>query len=225
MQTRVPYDAVFVEAHTVGQDDWTTLPDSNGHTRPDSALSCSSNQWFSLFPQLVHYMKVEGEGRQAVCIPEGTTGTWNAATGSTGGEYQGWSIDLSPFAGREVEVSITYLSSRLPYWGILIDDVSLSTGESTSFETDMGGWSVIGAPPGHDPNAVDYTRVAVGDIPVSDAAAIVVREDTILVGFGLEQIAPVELRNEFIRRAMDYLLPDSPPTPTHMIYLPMLWRQ
>ena len=26
------YDYVFVEAHTVGQNDWTTLPDKNGHT-------------------------------------------------------------------------------------------------------------------------------------------------------------------------------------------------
>ena len=26
------FDYMFVEAHTVGQDDWTTLPDANGHT-------------------------------------------------------------------------------------------------------------------------------------------------------------------------------------------------
>ena len=30
--TEQDYDYVFVEAHTVGQDDWTTLPDKNGHT-------------------------------------------------------------------------------------------------------------------------------------------------------------------------------------------------
>ena len=29
---RPAWDHVFVEAHTVGQDDWTTLPDLNGHT-------------------------------------------------------------------------------------------------------------------------------------------------------------------------------------------------
>ena len=26
------FDYLIVEAHTVGQDDWTTLPDLNGHT-------------------------------------------------------------------------------------------------------------------------------------------------------------------------------------------------
>ena len=31
---------MFVEAHTVGQDDWTTLPDLNGHTSQDTGLSC-----------------------------------------------------------------------------------------------------------------------------------------------------------------------------------------
>jgi len=30
--TEQDWDFVFVEAHTVGQDDWTTLPDLNGHT-------------------------------------------------------------------------------------------------------------------------------------------------------------------------------------------------
>ena len=29
------FDYMIVEAHTVGQDDWTTLPDSNGHTSSD----------------------------------------------------------------------------------------------------------------------------------------------------------------------------------------------
>ena len=39
--TEADWDFVFVEAHTVGQNDWTTLPDQNGHTsrarldRPD----------------------------------------------------------------------------------------------------------------------------------------------------------------------------------------------
>ena len=31
------FDYLIVEAHTVGQDNWTTLPDKNGHTteRPE----------------------------------------------------------------------------------------------------------------------------------------------------------------------------------------------
>ena len=29
------FDYMIVEAHTVGQDNWTTLPDQNGHTTND----------------------------------------------------------------------------------------------------------------------------------------------------------------------------------------------
>src|SRR5205085_667338 len=34
--TEPNWDFLVVEAHTVGQDDWTTLPDANGHT--DAAI-------------------------------------------------------------------------------------------------------------------------------------------------------------------------------------------
>ena len=34
--TEPDWDHVFVEAHTVGQDNWTTLPDANGHTSTDT---------------------------------------------------------------------------------------------------------------------------------------------------------------------------------------------
>ena len=33
--TEEDWDYVFVEAHTVGQDDWTTLPDANGAHGPE----------------------------------------------------------------------------------------------------------------------------------------------------------------------------------------------
>ena len=42
--TEAGYDNVIVEAHTVGQDDWTTLPDANGGTSDalpaDHAYAC-----------------------------------------------------------------------------------------------------------------------------------------------------------------------------------------
>jgi len=34
------WDYLFVEAHPVGSNDWTTLPDLNGHTDTDTGLSC-----------------------------------------------------------------------------------------------------------------------------------------------------------------------------------------
>ena len=38
--TEADWDHVFVEAHTVGQDNWTTLPDLNGHTTQATGESC-----------------------------------------------------------------------------------------------------------------------------------------------------------------------------------------
>ena len=49
--TEQDYDYVFVEAHTVGQDDWTTLPDKNGHTTNVVGGSCDID-WDTVHPFL-----------------------------------------------------------------------------------------------------------------------------------------------------------------------------
>ena len=217
----------FVEAHTVGEDDWTTLPDQNGHTLPEAGLNCWNSGWFDQYPHLAHYM-TPGDNRS--CSPAGTSGTWNAATGHSYGDWEEWSVDLTPYAGKKVELSISYVSSRVAFFGVLIDDVSLSSGESTSFEADLGGWVVAGPPAGQDPNPVDYQRATAGELPLSNSGAIVVAADTILFGFGIERIADHDVRAEILARALDYLLPEAPPptpTPTpggrgNAIYLPLV---
>ncbi len=40
-------DYFFVEAHTVGADDWTTLPDANGHTTPSTGARARTG-WTSI---------------------------------------------------------------------------------------------------------------------------------------------------------------------------------
>ena len=60
-------DFFFVEAHTAGADDWTTLPDEDGHTerghRRSTAPVCSR-----LHPFLAHYQTAQGGG---ACRPTG----------------------------------------------------------------------------------------------------------------------------------------------------------
>ena len=112
--TEADYDFVVVEAHTVGQDDWTTLPDVNGHTSDEPGASCDIN-WDNIHEFLTHYQtnpdKSEDPGDED-CTSVGTTGTppgaWNGATGNSGG-FQDWEIDLSAYAGSQVEVSISYI--------------------------------------------------------------------------------------------------------------------
>ena len=53
---------MIVEAHTVGQEDWTTLPDMNGHTTDDTGQSCLID-WRSIHPFLDNYQTVVTAGR------------------------------------------------------------------------------------------------------------------------------------------------------------------
>ncbi len=70
------------------------------------------------------------------CTPTGTTGVWNAASGRSAG-WEQWSIDLGAYAGKQVEISIAYASDwSVQGLGAFVDDVTLSTGETTSFETE-----------------------------------------------------------------------------------------
>jgi hypothetical protein len=162
--TEQNWDFFFVEAHTVGADDWTTLPDANGHTSDDTGFVCPFS--LELHPFLAHYESDNGDG---TCSPKGTTGTWNAVSGFSGG-YEQWVIDLSAYAGKQIEVSLSYASDDLfNFGGVEVDDVTLSTGPgSTSFEDDgdtLDGWTVPGAPAGSEPNANDWIVGTSADTP------------------------------------------------------------
>ncbi|MBY5164388.1 M14 family metallopeptidase [Salsipaludibacter albus] len=194
------WDYMFVEVHTVGQDDWTTLPDANGHTAQGTGDSCLSGWVDELHPFLAHYI-------DDACNPTGTTGEWHAATGPSDG-VEDWSIDLSAYAGSEIEVSISYATD----WatgdlGVFLDDTSVtvdgSVATETSFETDLGGWSVPGEPEGTAPNANDWERVGT----LFEVASIVATEDTLLFGFGFEGVTTESERNAVMARALDHLAP------------------
>ena len=154
--TEEPWDFMFIEAHTVGADDWTTLRDVNGHNNQATGSSCPF--WLGLHPFLANYQTDNGD---ETCSPSGTTGAWWAATGASDG-YEQWQVDLTPYAGKQVEVSISYASDDIVQQpGVFVDDISMSTGEgTTSFEADadsMDGWGVSGSPEGSAPNENDWT--------------------------------------------------------------------
>jgi Zinc carboxypeptidase len=197
--TEPGWDFVFVEAHTVGQDDWTTLPDRNGHTGTSTGDSCPEG-WQELHPFLAHYQTRNADG---TCSPTGTTGSWNAASGNSGG-WQQWSVDLSAYAGKQVEVSIAYVSDwSVQGLGVFVDDTAVSTGATTSFEDGLGGWAVTGPAPGSSPNGNNFVRTTAAGFP---EGAAVTTSDTIYFGFGFEGIAQPATRASVIGRAMGYLL-------------------
>ncbi len=138
------WDFFFVEARTAGRQDWTTLRDQRGHTSKKTGDSCP--YWLTLHPFLKHYQSKSKDG----CAARGSSGRWWAATGLSEG-YERWTVDLSRYAGRSVEVSLAYANDDLlSLPGAVVDDIVSTTGEgTTSFERDrnsLDGWSV-GAPP------------------------------------------------------------------------------
>jgi murein tripeptide amidase MpaA len=212
------FDYMIIEAHTVGQDDWTTLPDQNGHTTSDLSndLSCTGG-WSNpddaanvLHPFLTHYQTFNPS--DGTCSPTGTTGEWNAANGSSSG-WQQFQVDLSAYAGKQVEISITSVSDwgfqQFP--GVFVDDIVVSTGEgNTSFEDDgntMDGWTVPGAPQDAEgiegPNRNDWVRR--GGLGIKEGATIAT-PDTVYMGFGVEGITNEATRNAIVDRVVKYLL-------------------
>jgi hypothetical protein len=153
--TEPNWDFAFVEAHTVGRNDWTTLRDLNGHTRADTGSSCP--YWLRLHPFLAHYQSAKG----GKCSPTGATGKWWAVSGASDG-WEQWKVDLSRFSGSNVKVSITYASDDLfQFHGLFVDDITVSTGSgTTSFEDDgnpLDGWVVSGPPKDSKARRNDWT--------------------------------------------------------------------
>jgi zinc carboxypeptidase/immune inhibitor InhA-like protein len=197
-ETEANWDFLFVEAHTVGEDDWTTLPDLNGHTSQETGSSCASG-WRTIHPHTTHY---QGPN----CEPTGTTGAWHAASGNGVG-WNEWKIDLSAYAGKRVELSIAYVSD----WGtqgagVLLDDLKVTTSSGTdsetSFETDLGGWTVAGPPEGSGLFTASWTR----SNQALDEGAVVTTRDTVYSGFGVEGLTTQAQRDAFIQKAMQHLL-------------------
>ena len=204
-----PYwDFLIFEVHTVGQDDWTTLevPGLTSQGLADGSggnSSCASGWQEQLHPQIERYQTLNPDG---TCSPTGTTGEWNAVAGSGNG-WETWNLDLSAYAGSEVELVISYVTD----WGTLgtgvfIDDTSVivdgATVRETSFEDDLGGWEILGPPEGS----------AGGDPWIRTTALIVTwaaitTPNTVLHGFGLEGVTSEAERTEIMRRTLEFLLP------------------
>jgi hypothetical protein len=169
--TEVDFDYFFVEAHAVGSDAWTTLPDVDGFAQ--QSVGFCSLPFFH--PFTMNYLTLDPEGDpEEPCLPSGLTGEWWAATGASDG-WELWRIDLSRYAGQDVEVSLTYASDDVfQRLGVAIEDIAAVAGEgATSFEDgDTGGWQVPGAPPPSTTNANDWFVAALGDLPPAPAETI-----------------------------------------------------
>ena len=197
--TELEWDHVFVEAHTVGQDDWTTLPDENGHTTDNTGASCPEGWIHAPRParalpdahrerprhrrQRVHRSR---HGRHAARRMERVERQLESG-------WQNWSIDLSAYKGKQVELSIVFATDwgTTPVPGVMVDDTKVTAGSNvseTSFETpgDLGGWTIPGAhPAGPSTNVNDWIQS--DRVPFEDAA-VTATDFGLMFGFGLEGV-------------------------------------
>lgn len=199
--TEPGYDHAVIEAHTVGADDWTTLAETGGATRTAVPADCGQGFLIGEHPWLTHYLTLVA----GACTGTGTTGAWNSLTGSSGGWRQ-LSFDLSAYAGRSVEVSISYITDPgTGGHGVLADDTSLVIGgtakETEGFETSLGSWRVAGPPPGSPAVLKDWTRTGA----LFRTYAAVTTDDTVLLGFGLEEVPSAAGRAALLRKAFGAL--------------------
>ena len=155
-------------------------------------------------PHLNHYLTVG-----ATCLPTGTSGGWNSFTGESGG----WipvRFDLSAFAGKQVEVVVSYVTDLLVGGiAVLVDDTQLTIGgvstQAEGFETGLGAWTVPGAPAGSPGNTTDFERTT----GLGGITAAVVTPDTVLLGFGLEQLETDAARAEIVGAVLAYFAESS----------------
>lgn len=192
------YDHVIVEARTAGGQDWTTLPDLGGATTTAAPAECETGGLIGIHPALTHYLTVG-----TTCKASGTTGSWNAITGRTG--WRQTRFDLSRWAGRSVEISISYVSdSAVGGLGLLVDDVDvLVGGRSTgvaSFERGDDGWTAAAPPAGSPLPGRRFERLN------GLVSAGVRTRDTVLLGFGVEQVATRTERAALLREALRSIL-------------------
>jgi hypothetical protein len=194
--TEPNWDFVFVEIHDVAADTWATAPDLNGHTSSSTGDSCAEG-WHELHPWLVQY-------QGSTCSGAG----WNAASGRSSG-WEEWRIDLDPYAGKNIEISISYASDwAIQGLGAFVDSVQLPGEAVESFEAGLGPWSMPGAPAGSAANPNDWTRsqsVGFQEGAIVSQTPVGVDFTTLYFGFGFEAIAGATNRKAVMGATLSFI--------------------
>ncbi len=158
--TTVPL--VPVQAYSGSYDFWSnkgdqsdmTLTHSFDFTNVSAPIDFSYHTWFDLedgYDFAYLETSLDGKSWQIINTPNCTTANPSGNSYGCGytGSSHGWieqSVDLSAYAGKQVELRFEYLTDAgLNGEGLLLDDVRLpQVGYATDFEKDDGGWQADG---------------------------------------------------------------------------------
>ena len=122
--------------------------------------------------------------------------------------WQQVAFDLSAYAGGSVEVSyqLRDRSGRSGGIGVFVDDTRVTTTagvlDADGFEGPTSLWTIQGAPVGSPPNQGDFVISTV----LVEVAASVTTADSVLLGFGIEQLATPAEQADVLGRIIGYLL-------------------
>jgi hypothetical protein len=120
------YDYAYVEVHDLNTDEWYTLPGVKTQTGTNVDGTNNPN-----CPDAFETETYKAAGR------------WNGFTGLSGGWYQE-TMDLTPFAGHDIELYFTYWTD--PYtlgYGWAVDDIEIpELGFFDDIESGAGDWTV-----------------------------------------------------------------------------------
>ena len=175
---------------------------------------CEAGFLLDEHPTLTHYLTLGDP-----CLPTGTTGSWNSFTGSS----DGWipvAFDLSAYAGQQVEIVVSYVTD--PFTGgtgVIVDDTRLTTvgrrpSQAEGFEDGPRRVGRARTPPTGSPgNTSDFERTA----GLGGITAAITTADTVLLGFGLEQLETDGARADDRRRRPRLLR-------QHRLNPPSIWR-
>ena len=194
------YDHVIVEAHTPGQDDWTTLPERDGKTTTTPPSECEPNGFLlQLHPFLEHYLGGAGCASARILGRVELVHRLDRRLGGRG-------VRPHRYAGQQVELSITYMTDPSTGGiGAFVDDTKVTVDGNTTadgFEGAESSWTVGSAPAGSPPNQGNWK---IGEKLVN-AFGGVSTEDSLLLGFGLEQLSDDASRKDLIDRALSGLI-------------------
>ena len=197
--TELGYDHVIVEAAPAGTEDWTTLPDLNGGTSTDVPADCEQAFLLEQHPFLTNYLTLGNP-----CVPA-SAGSWNSFTGDSGGWTQ-VAFDLSAYAEGAVDVKISYVTDgAVAGIGAFVDDTRVTTNagvlDADGFEGATSLWTIESEPAGSPPNTGNFQFA--GALVV--AAASVTTEDSVLLGYGIEQLASPTDQADVLGRIMEHL--------------------
>ena len=116
-------------------------------------------------------------------------------------------FDLAPYAGGQVELSITYVTDPASGGvGAFVDDTRIvidgTVTDADGFEGATSTWTPGRPPAGSPPNSGNWQ---IGERLLNFYAGTST-EDTLLLGFGLEHLSTDAERADLVRRALGGLL-------------------